>query len=131
MKKTVSLVLTVCLLSMACICAFATETIPYADSVFTSATATLSAQKGVTFTIRTSDEQNSIKVTACWLQEKNGSTWRYVKSLSVPSKNGTDTTVYNAYMDYSSSIGSGTYRIGFIANADGHTITRYSNERTY
>ena len=45
--------------------------------------------------------------------------------------NKDDNPAYTAYMDYSSSIGSGTYRIGFIANADGHTVTRYSNERTY
>ena len=34
-------------------------------------------------------------------------------------------------MNHSYIIGAGTYRVGFTANADGHAITRYSNERTF
>ncbi len=34
-------------------------------------------------------------------------------------------------MDYSDKIGTGTYRIGATFDADGHSITRYSNSRTF
>jgi len=38
---------------------------------------------------------------------------------------------YLKEMDYSDKIGTGTYRIGATFDADGHSITRYSNSRTF
>ena len=38
---------------------------------------------------------------------------------------------YSTEVDYSSYIGTGTYRVAGMFNADGHMITRYSNERTF
>ena len=131
MKKICSLLIISILLLLFSTYAFAAEAIPYSDSVFTSGTASLSTRKTVNFSLRTLDTQGAIKITSCWLQKKDGTIWRFAKSLGIPSQVAINATSYAASMDYSSAIGSGTYRIGFIANADGHTITRYSNERTY
>lgn len=40
-------------------------------------------------------------------------------------------TSYYKEMDYSDKIGTGTYRVGATFDADGHSITRYSNSRTF
>lgn len=109
----------------------AEDIMPFADSVFTSVTADFGNDKSVLFSCKTFDKQGSIKITSCWLQVKENDTWKYSKSLSAPTKEAENTIVYTSYMDYSTSIGAGTFRIGFIVNGDGHAITRYSNERTF
>ena len=68
---------------------------------------------------------------ACKLYKKNGSKWNFVCSLPVPDTEAEDTILYDASADYSSYIGSGTYRIYTTFNADGHSISRYSNTRTF
>ena len=52
-------------------------------------------------------------------------------SFSCSSTVAYNTDIYSALMDYSSKIGTGTFRVGFTVNADGHAITRYSNSRTF
>lgn len=111
--------------------AVAEEIAPHADDVFDAITATLTSTGGVSFNCATFDIQKSIKMTDCWLQIKTGTRWSKVCDLEVPSKVVTNTFVYTDYMDYSDSIGTGTYRVGFTMDADGHTVTRYSNERTF
>ena len=130
MKRISALGLVFILSLLFCVCAYADEILPFADSTFTSTSASLTTKKAVSFFLQTKETQQSIKITSCWLQKKDGNIWRFAKPLEVPSKTATNTTSYTAYMDYSSSIGSGTYRLGHIANADGHKFTRYSNERT-
>ena len=109
----------------------AEEIVPYSDEVFDILTASLSSSKTVTFSCVAGATQKSIKMTNCWLQEKTGTSWRKVRSLEVPTTEAKNTVAYYAYMDYSDEIGSGTFRIGFTMNADGHAVTRYSNERTF
>lgn len=73
-----------------------------------------------------------MRVTACWLEQKNNDgSWTTVCSLAAPSVVSQNDFSYSATMDYSSEIGTGTYRIRAVYNADGHAITRYSNERTF
>ena len=131
LKKVFSVFLTLVLCCSIICTATATIVDTCADAEFSSASASLSAKKTVTFSCLTNSEKKSIKITSCWLQKKDGTIWRFSKSLALPTVVASNTNTYGAWMDYSSSIGSGTYRIGFIANADGHTVTRYSNERTY
>lgn len=105
---------------------------PRADSEFASVTTTLKASKQVSFRALTNDLKTSISVTACWLEQKNNDgSWTTVCSLAAPSVVSQNDFSYSATMDYSSEIGTGTYRIRAAYNADGHTITRYSNERTF
>lgn len=112
--------------------AYALQISPLSDSEFDIVTTNLKSTKKVTFSCTTYDIKNSIRVTACWLEKKatNGS-WFYVCNLTPPTTVITDTFAYYATVDYSSYIGTGTYRIWATYNADGHTVTRCSNERTY
>lgn len=111
--------------------AYASDVQLCADSEFAYAFASLSSSKSVTFSCTTYDEKGYIRITACWLQHKVGENWEGASSLSVPDVLRENTNTYGAYMDYSSAIGKGTFRIAFTVEADGHAITRYSNERTY
>lgn len=96
-----------------------------------SASASLSERKDVSFSCTTYQTKSSIKVTGVWLQRKVDGSWKYECALTAPSNEATNTIIYGAVMDYSDKIGTGTFRVGFIVNADGHAITRYSNERTF
>ncbi len=107
------------------------EIAPRADLYFDSATAFLAADKRVIFDCTTYDVYKQIRVTSVWLEQDVDGTWEYVKSLTPPSAIAENTITYVAVGSYSSNIGTGTFRVGFIANADGHTITRYSNSRTF
>ena len=112
--------------------ALAQEIEPYADTVFHKATATLYSDKWVTYNCVTMSIVGELKITSCWLQKKVNGAWVWQKSLPTGGQveRNADSILYD--IDYSSYItGAGTYRVGFTANADGHTITRYSNERTF
>ena len=93
-------------------CALAYTATPYADTVFSSAKVSLSAQINASFTAQTKSKQAEIKVTSCILQIKTGSVWVDSMTLTAPSKVATNTSRYSAAKDYSSSCSSGnTYRI--------------------
>ncbi len=127
LKKAGTIIL--CLICVSIICSAYAATM--ADSVFDSATTNLLSDKSVSFFAMTNTEQQSIKVTGCSLYKKNGSKWNYVCSLPVPDVEAEDTILFSTNADYSSYIGSGTYRIYTTFNADGHSISRYSNSRTF
>lgn len=112
--------------------ASASTIMPYADTEFYLVTTTLKSDKSASFKCATYDTKNSISVTYCWLEKRavDGS-WFYVCSLTPPSTVITNSFGYTAVKDYSPYIGTGTYRIWATYNADGHTVTRCSNERTY
>jgi len=132
MNKMVKLFLCIIMIATLSVSSVSAEGImPLADEVFNSLTASLYTTGGVAFSCVAGATQKSIKMTECWLQIKNGNRWSKVCDLEVPSTVVTNAFVYTAYMDYSDSIGTGTYRVGFTMDADGHTVTRYSNERTF
>lgn len=110
----------------------AQEILPYADTEFDSATTVLKSTKQVSFRCATYSTKNSISVTNCWLEMENSDgSWSYVCALTPPSIVYTNTFAYSATVDYSDNIGTGTYRVWATYDADGHSITRCSNERTY
>lgn len=112
--------------------AFAEGIVPYADTEFDSASTTLKSSKQVTFRAVTYDTKDCLSVTSCYLEIKNDDgSWSYVCSLPAPTTKYYDAYAYSATVDYSSYIGSGTYRVWATYDADGHSITRCSNERTY
>lgn len=112
--------------------AFAEDITPYADEVFHRASAALYSDKWVTYNCVVYDIAAELKITSCWLQKKVDGSWVWQRSLptgGVVARN-TNSMMYD--VDYSGYITeAGTYRVGFVANADGHAITRYSNERTF
>lgn len=123
----------VCLVIMSLFCsvAYAIEIVPYADTEFSMAYASLATNKTVIFSCSTHQKKDCIKITKCWLQKKVNNDWTKDCDLEAPSVTAENTAAYGAYMDYSSDIGTGTYRIAFTVDADGHSITRYSNERSF
>lgn len=115
-----------------CNFAAASGIMPLADSEFTTTTLLLKSSKQVAFRATTYEVKDSISVTACWLEKENSDgTWSTVCSLPAPSAVATDNFSFATNADYSSYIGSGTYRIGATFNADGHTLSVTSNERTF
>ena len=132
MKRMISGCLVAILLTMLVSSALAQEVMPCADEVFHRATASLYSDKWVTYSFVTMSTVEELKVTSCWLQKKVGDAWVWQRTLPTGGvlSNNTNSLAYD--IDYSSYItGAGTYRVGFTASADGHTITRYSNERTF
>ena len=105
---------------------------PMADPVFARTSVSINSSMSSTFSATTQLVCDSISVTSCTLQVKNGSTWSNVGSVTPPSTEAKNTTVYVAVKSYSSSCTSGkTYRLVAVFTADGHSLTSYSNQVTY
>lgn len=104
---------------------------PYADSEFSIASASLSFRKTVSFSCITYVEKSCMSITKCWLQQKINHSRIKVCDLDALINTATNSMSFGALMDYSSQIDTGTFRVGFTVNADGHAITRYSNSRTF
>ena len=112
--------------------AWASEVMPCADTEFISATTTLKSSKQVSFRSITHQTKGQLSVVACWLEKQNtDGSWFYVCSMTPPSTVYTNTSAYSASKDYSNYIGTGTYRVWATYDADGHRISRCSNERTF
>lgn len=101
-----------------------------ADEEFDSAYISLKSTKHAIYDCVTYETKKTISVTSCWLEKKKGSNWSRICSLEAPSSKS-NAFSYTREMDYSDKIGTGTYRIGATFDADGHSITRYSNSRTF
>ena len=101
------------------------------DEIFHSTYTTLDSSKVVTFYARTKITQPSIYVSSCYLYKKNGNVWNPDHSLPVPPDVATNTITFGATMDYSSYIGTGTYRVRVTYCSNGHSVSKYSNSVTY
>ena len=113
-------------------CTAIAETImPRADSNFISATAFLAADKRVVFDCTTYDIYDEIRITIVWLEQEIDGEWVATRYLPAPTDVAEDTISYVSVAAYSSYIGTGTFRVGFGVDADGYTIYRYSNTRTF
>ena len=111
--------------------AYGQTIMPRADLYFDSATVFLSADKIVVFDCTLYDVYERISVTNVWLERNVNGQWIYVKALTPPSYVATNMFDYGAEVDYSNDIGTGTFRVGFTVDADGYSISRYSNSRTF
>lgn len=112
--------------------AYASGVMPIADTEFAANTVFLKTSKEVTFRATTYDEKTTLAVTSCTLERKNDDgTWSTVCSLPAPGTVAQNDFSFFITVDYSSYIGSGTYRIKAIFSADGHTVTVRSNERAF
>lgn len=132
LKRSLSVLVLIAVMSFAMIIsAYAGDIVPYADSEFASATTNLTSNKNANFDATTYTNKAAIKVTACVLQKEVNNNWEKVTDLTPPSDVAKNTTFYGASMNYSSSIGKGKYRIVTTWDADGHSITRNSNARTF
>ena len=101
------------------------------DSTFDSTNGRLTAQKKVIFSFTTMVEQPYIKIDSCSLEKKINGRWQSVGALTPPSLIEYNTDTFGVTVDYSNDIGTGTYRVRFVPNANGHTLTCYTNSRTF
>lgn len=102
------------------------------DTEFVYVATTLKNTKLVSFSAVTYEPKTSITVTRVWLYKKDSNdVWRYDRELPLPANPSTTPKTYSASEDYSGYIGSGTYRIYTTFYADGHSLSGYSNARTF
>lgn len=127
--KLISIVLVIQLL-LTMSCAFADEITPCADLVFQNATAALCSGRYVVFTALTHEVSESVSVTSVLLEQKVNGSWSYVTNLACPDSQ-TSCLRYSQTKYYTSEISTGTYRVVVTFCADGHSITRTLNERTF
>lgn len=111
--------------------ATADTVIPYASAYFANTSVALSNVGMASFSVTMIDTASSIRVLSCSLQEKNGSSWTSVSS-SKPTAIAYNTCAYAVEKSYRSLCTPGkTYRITATFEADGHTSTCTSPERTF
>lgn len=110
--------------------AYAERIMPRADEVFSSAAAYLYSNKYLKISCVTDDPHN-IRITSCWYEIKLNGDWEYGGGITVSPSSVSNGMILGAQVNCSAYLGTGTYRVGFIVDADGHSITRYSNECTY
>lgn len=130
MKKRYYMVILAILCLFSITCSLAEDVSPCADTVFADATPILYSGKYVVFTASTYEVMDSVCVTSVRLEKKINGSWTHVKYLKCPTPQA-DCLQYTRTVYYTSEIGTGTYRVVATFNADGHSITRTSNERTY
>lgn len=107
------------------------EVEPRADILFNEATINLRSDQSVLFSFSLYEVKTKLSVLTCWLEQEIDGEWEYACALASPSAEFLNTFAYMATMDYSSEIGTGTFRVWATFNADGYEITRCSNERTF
>lgn len=132
MNKKVCLVTTIVIIASLMLgSAYAQGILPRADIYFDSASAFLAANKMVVFDCLLYDVYDRISITDVWLERMVNGQWVYEKALTPPSYVAINMFDYGAEVDYSEDIGNGTFRVGFTVDADGYSISRYSNSRTF
>lgn len=110
----------------------AEDVAPHADEVFSSITIRLYSNREVDYEAVTLQTSSYIEVSACSLYQLINGEWKYIRALRKPSGRETNDVLYSRTVAYTQSeIGSGTYRIGARFTADGHSATRYSNQKTF
>ena len=123
MKKAVALLVCLCVL----LSSVGVLAEPRADAVFTSASITLSGSGNCTYRAATNTDADRIEITAVYLFKKVNGVWECAGSLPIPSYVATNTSTYSATINYYAYMGTGTYRVQAMFNADGHEAYRYSN----
>ena len=102
-----------------------------ADPVFDSISVNVSSNKTVSFLAVTTEEHNSIEITRVRLYKKINNVWTYQGDLPLPTNVTVLSDSLSATADYSSYIGTGTYILYTTFSADGYSVSRYSNSRTF
>lgn len=109
--------------------AFASGIMPRADEYYSDAGVAFTSAGLAVFTATTTFQFDTLSVTSCTLQKKDGSNWNDAGALTPPAHVARNRFTYAAEKNYASRCSSGnTYRVVAIFNADGHTITRTSGE---
>lgn len=109
---------------------FAEQSQHRADEYFNSGSAKLYASKIVGIIAKTEFVVDRISADYCKLYKLVGSSWQLVSTI-YPTYYVTNDWQFGTQVDFSSFIDSGTYKVEVRFNADGHTLTKYSNSRVF
>lgn len=132
MKRFITVLVAIFLLSNMATVALASEILPYSNEYYSDSSVAFNSAGKAVFSALTTFKFSTMKVTSCTLEVKSGSTWKYSASLTPPSDVFNNSYAYSAEKSYASSCTKGkTYRIKATFNADGHTITKTSGSATY
>ena len=105
----------------------AVEIQPFANEYYASASVAFNDEGETVFSALTTFQFNTLSVTSCVLQIKNGSSWSTSVVLTPPAHIARNRYSYLAQVNYADSCEPGNiYRIKAVFDADGHTITKYS-----
>ena len=111
---------------------FADSIAPLADEEFRSAYISFYSDGEADFRCATYLTKGTLYVKNCQLQKKKASGgWLNVGSAITPDYKASNATSYLATIDFSDSIGTGTYRITCTFVADDYTLPKASAERTF
>lgn len=130
MKKLVCIAMTIAVLLTLSVSAVAEDVSTCADEVFWDACINLMSSGQIYYTASTADTCNEISVSNCYLQQSVNGAWKTVATLPNPGAIA-NTYSYLTTTNGAGYITSGTYRVVATFTADGHSITRTSNERTF
>lgn len=129
MKRVAAFILVIILSMLTIHSVFASGIMPRADEYYSDAGVAFTSAGLAVFTATTTFQFDTLSVTSCTLQVKDGGRWSQAGTLTPPSHVARNRFTYAAEKNYSSSCSSGnTYRIVATFNADGHTITKASGE---
>ncbi len=109
---------------------YADMVMPCADELFSSASAYLYRNKTLKISCVTYNP-HTIRITNCWYEEKVDGNWEYGGAIAVSPSSVSGSCIFGTQMSCASYFSTGTYRVGFTVDADGHSISRYSNECTF
>ena len=130
MKKRMCYLVTCMLILVFSAVAVADAVAPCADEVFRDASIILTSSGRITYTASTRSVYNTISVSNCYLEQYVDNVWQFVCTLPSPASMS-NTKTYLAYTNSADYFSTGTYRVVATFSADGYTITRTSNERTF
>ena len=135
MNKHYKLIATFVISVVLILCAvvgFADSIAPLADEEFRSAYISFYSDGEADFRCATYLTKGTLYVKNCQLQKKKASGgWLNVGSAITPDYKASNATSYLATIDFSDSIGTGTYRITCTFVADDYTLPKTSAERTF
>lgn len=135
MKRTYIFCIAVCLLISISFSAYASEeegVSVCSDLYINYAKAQFNSDGVVEFYVSIHGFADSIYVSGCRLQEKEGTTWVNKGNLAVPSDVLHNVCVYSASANYSDKLATGnTYRVIVTYNIDGYLKSYTSNTISY
>lgn len=129
MKRATMITVVLVLTTMTLCPALAYNSQINANQYYAEASVALNSSGKAVFSALTTFQFSELSVTSCSLQVKEGGVWKDDVTLTPPSYVAKNRYTYSAEKTYSLNCTSGkTYRFKATYNADGHTITKCSNE---
>jgi len=129
MKRAALITVVLVLTTMTLCPALANNSQIKASQYYAEASVALNSSGKAVFSALTTFQFSELSVTSCSLQVKEDGIWKHDTMLTPPSYVAKNRYTYSAEKTYALNCTPGkTYRFKATFSADGHTITKYSNE---